>query len=167
MKLFWSYSRRDNNPPTKRVSRLKDAFADLLSQTLGADCEIFFDVESIDWGAEWRKAIYENIASCNCVVAILSPSFFNSRYCIYELQVALHNNKQIYPVYFRTCRELKSSFKEDGVDADTNILLNQSSKRINEFQLVDFRNFRNKPIEKEEVQNFIDDLAEQVGKNVN
>jgi hypothetical protein len=165
MKIFWSYSRRDNNPPFCRVTRLKDAFTDSLGQTIGADCETFFDTESIDWGATWRKTIDENIASCDGLVATLSPSFFNSRYCIYELHIALLNNKPIYPVYFRKCKKFISTFKEDGVENEMNIRLNRSSKRINDFQFADFSVFRNKPIDQEEVQNFIDGLAEQVGKN--
>jgi hypothetical protein len=167
MKVFWSYSRRDNNPPAERVSRFKNAFTDSLSQTIGADCETFFDTESIDWGVAWRKTIDEYIAICDGLIATLSPSFFNSRYCIYEIHVALQNSKRIYPVYFRTCKEFSSSFKEDGIDKDTNICLNQSSKKIKDFKIADFRNLRNKPIDQEEVQNFIDNLAEQVSKNVN
>ena len=165
VKIFWSYSRRDNSPPAMRVSRLKDAFVVALGQTIGADCEAFFDTESINWGAVWRNTIDENIANCDGLVATLSPSFFNSRYCIYELHAALSHNKRIYPVHFRACKRFMSVFKEDGVENEMNIQLNQSSKRVKDFQFADFTKLRNKPIEQEEVQNFIDDLAEQVGQN--
>ena len=161
MEAFWSYARNDNQKPAKRVSGLKAAFETSLSQVIGKKCEVFFDTESINWGVAWKEEIERRIECCDGLVTTISPSFFNSRACIYELTVAISKNKKIYPIYFRKCKLLESNFKEDGIDKDTNIQLNKASKVLKKHHFMDFREMRNKPIEEELVQNFVDKLAEQ------
>lgn len=163
MNVFWSYARNDNHKPAKRVSRLKNAFLVTLKETTGdSNCKVFFDVETITWGAAWKTDIEEKIKNCDGLIATLTPSFFNSRACIYEVKMALEHNKSIYPIYFRTCRKKESNFKEDGGDHEFNIDLNVVSKKIGDFQPKNFRNLRNKDIQSEDVQDFIDKLAEQI-----
>ena len=161
MQVFWSYARNDNQKPDERVSHLKAAFATSLSQVIGEKCKVFFDTDSITWGTVWKEEIERRIENCDGLVAIISPSFFKSRACIYELKMAIDRKKKIYPIYFRGHQKLESNFKEDGHDKDTNIQLNKASKALQKLQFMDFRGLRNKPIEEEIVQNFVDNLTEQ------
>lgn len=160
MRLFWSYARLDNLTPGLKVQRFKDAFATALTQALGRRCRIFFDTESITWGAAWRDAISQEIAAGDGLVAMVTPSYFNSRACVWELQTALEHGRPVYPVYFRNCAQLASSFKEDGADGAVNAALNQAARRLADFQMRDFRQLRNKPLDSEAVQDFIDEMAE-------
>ncbi len=160
MQVFWSYARNDNQKTAEKISHLKAAFAASLSQVIGKKCKVFFDTDSITWGAVWQEEIERRIENCDGLVVTISPSFFNSRACIYELKMAI-DRKKIYPIYFRRCQKLESSFKEDGHDKNTNIQLNKASKTLQKLQFRDFIDLRNKPIEEEVVQNFVDKLAEQ------
>ena len=164
MKIFWSYARLDNKEPARKVLHLKSAFEISLSQVLGKECEVFFDSESINWGVVWRDEIEQQLSSCDGFIATVTPSYYNSRACVYELKIAVDQGKKIYPIYFRTCKKLESSFKEDGLEQTTNMELNKASKALLDFQMRDFRDLRNKSLDSEPVQDFIDSLAEKIGK---
>ena len=49
------------------------------------EVKIFFDKVEIKTGAKWKEKIYDAIASSKCVVAILSPDYFKSKWCYAEL----------------------------------------------------------------------------------
>ena len=162
MNLFWSYSRRDNSKG--KITSLKNAFCDSLNQTIGQDCIIFFDVESITWGATWKNSIQKNIEECDGFIVNMTPSFFNSRFCIFELKTAIDLGKKIYPIHYRQCSKLESDFKEDGKDAENNKMLNASSAKIKKYQFSNFTALKNKIIESEQVQDFLDKLADEISR---
>ena len=80
--------------------------------------------------------------------------------CIYELQVALEAGKRIFPLYYRKCKAFKSTFKEDGEEAEVNKQLNKASLTIAEHQMMDFRDLRNEKLDAKKVENFLDKMAE-------
>lgn len=162
MNIFWSYARRDDQPPANKVSGLRGAFATVLSQVRGEDCEIHFDRVSLNWGVEWRKEIERQIRQDDALIAIVTPSYFNSRMCIYELQIAQAAGKQLLPIYFRACRQLKSTFKEDGIEGDINQRLNKASLKIGRIQMMDYRDLRNERFGSKRVEDFLDAMAEQL-----
>ena len=143
MRIFWRYARRDDKAPAKKVSKLRRAFETILSQVMGRDCEIYIDRLSLNWGVEWRKEIERLVKASEGFVAIVTPSYFNSRMCMFELQMALAEGKKILPIYFRTCRKQKSTFKENGVEAEINKKLNKASLKVGDIQVKDFRQLRN------------------------
>jgi len=162
MKIFWSYARRDDKSPSRKVSNLRQAFETVLSQVVGKDCEIYFDRFSLKWGVEWRKEIERLINASDGFVAIVTPSYFNSRMCMFELQMARAARKTILPIYFRTCKAFKSTFKEDGIESEINKKLNHASLTVSDLQMKDFRGLRNERLDSREVQNFIDGMAEEI-----
>jgi hypothetical protein len=162
MKIFWSYARLDDQSPAKKVTKLRQAFKIVMSQVLGKDCEIYFDTLSLRWGVEWRKEIERLITKSDCFIAILTPSYFNSRMCIFELQMAYADGKKILPIYFRTCKKFKSTFKEDGLEADFNKNLNKASRKVRNIQMKDFRKLKNKKLDSTEVEDFLDAMAEEI-----
>ena len=164
MKIFWSYARRDDQPPREKITKLREAFKTILSEVVGTECEIFFDKLSFRWGVEWRKEIDRLIVASDYFVAIVTPSYFNSRMCIFELQKACLEKKKILPIYFRNCKILESNFKEDGLEADINKGLNRASQKIEELQMKDFRGLRTKKFDSDEVENFLDAMAEEIAE---
>ena len=95
------------------------------------------------------------------MISILTPSYFNSRMCIYEFKFAAENGIKIYPLYFREAKKgLKSTFMED--ENEENVGLNKASSKIRELQYRDYRKFRNKDLDSEVVQDFLDGLANEI-----
>lgn len=163
MKIFWSYARLDDMPPRNKVSNLRKAFQIALSQTIGEKAEVFFDRDSLNWGVKWREEIERSIRNCDGFVAVVSPSYFNRRMCIYELRVAFEAGKKIFPLYYRKCKNPRSTFKEDGEEAEINKKLNKISLAVADFQMMDFRELRNEKLDSGNVLNFLDKMAEEVG----
>jgi len=142
---------------------LKEAFEIVLSQVLGQDCEIFIDQSTLNLGVEWREEIERLIKEPDGFIPIVTTSFFNSRMCIYELQIALELHRRILPIYFRTCSNgLRGSFKEDGQEAEIKIAMNTASRSLQRFQMKDFRDLRNDNYDSQLVQNFLDKMAEKL-----
>ncbi len=163
MKIFWSYAQLDDQKPARKVSKLRRAFETALSQAQGKKCTVYCDQVDLKWGVEWRKEIERLVKSSDALVAVVTPSFFNSRMCMFELETAVDARKKVLPIYYRRCKELKSTFKEDGVDAEINKRLNKASSVLKERQMKDFRDLKNEKLDSKEVQDFLDELADQVG----
>lgn len=161
MKIFWSYARRDDKP-LKKVSKLRKIFKYVLSQARGEDCEIYIDTISLNWGVEWRKEIERLIKESDGFVAIVTPSYFNSRRCIFELQIACDAGRKILPIYFRKCKELKSTFKEDGIEAEINKKMNRASLMLRKIQMKDFRELKNERLDSQKVQDFLDKMVDEI-----
>ena len=158
MKIFWSYAKLDNKKPHK-LSTLRDAFNTTLDQTCGFENQIVVDESALKWGMKWKAAIERLIRESDALIAVLSPSYFNSRMCIHELDLAMSASKVILPLYYRHCpKGLKSGFKTNGNEA--NLALNAASKKIQDIQYKDFRKLRNKDVQSEVVQDFLDKMAE-------
>ncbi len=49
------------------------------------DVSIFYDRESIDIGDQWQSKIGEAIKHSRCIVAVLSPDYFKSKWCYAEI----------------------------------------------------------------------------------
>ena len=144
MKVFWSYAKLDNKKPYK-LTKLREAFSVILDETTGSENNIFVDEIDLRWGVQWKQKIEELIRSSDAMISVLSPSFFNSRMCIYEFKYASEHGIKVYPLYFREAKNgLRSSFNEDG--KEENIALNQASLQLGEIQYRDFRKFRNKDV---------------------
>ncbi|MCG8341954.1 MAG: toll/interleukin-1 receptor domain-containing protein [Chlorobiales bacterium] len=162
MKIFWSYARLDDMKPKRKISKLRREFENVLSQTVGKKSEVFFDNDALKWGVQWREEIERSIRECDGFVAVVSPSYFNRRMCIYELQVALDAEKRVFPLYYRACQAFTSTFKEDGEEAEINRQLNKASRVIAELQMMDFRDLRNEKLDSRKVEDFLDRMAEAV-----
>jgi len=160
MKIFWSYAKLDNKKPHK-LSKLREALNTSLDQTVGFENKIVIDESDLTWGVKWKEEIERLIQESDALIAVISPSYFNSRMCIYELDLAISANKTILPIYYRDCpKGLKSGFKTDG--NEENVRLNTISKKVAEIHYKDFRNLRNKDVESEVVQDFLDKMAEGI-----
>lgn len=156
MKIFWSYAKKDDLKP-HNLSSLREAFNITLDQTFGVDSEIVVDVNELRWGDIWFQKLEFLVKDSHYFLPIITPSYFRSKMCMRELNLALMTKKRIIPIMYRDCpMGLQSSFLED---CDENIKLNASSIQISRFQYVDFSKLRNKPRDSEDVLNFLDLVA--------
>jgi hypothetical protein len=81
--IFFSYKRSPES--NSWHSGLKDALAHWVSEELdGEDVRIFFDLENINVGSVWKAKISRALCSSKCLVAVWSPEYFRSKYCVAE-----------------------------------------------------------------------------------
>jgi len=81
--IFFSYKRSVDSSAWH--TGLKDSLAHWVSEELGGGgVHIFFDLEDINVGARWKTKIVNALRSSKCLVAVWSPEYFRSRYCVAE-----------------------------------------------------------------------------------
>ncbi len=96
IRLFVSYQRSDSR---HAAGRLRDR----LSDTFGDD-NVFFDVDSIEFGMDFRTVIRETLRTVDALVTVIGPHFDPSRladqddYVRQELEEALRQEKLVVPV---------------------------------------------------------------------
>lgn len=97
-RIFITYRRED---ATSQAGRLYD----WLGEHYGDDA-VFKDVDSIDPGRPWRRAIDNAVASSDVVIAVIGPRWLpelkerssGDDYVRYELEAALANDKRVIPL---------------------------------------------------------------------
>lgn len=55
--------------------------------------DIFFDTEDIKNGERWEKKIVNSLKKSKCLIAILSPAYFNSQWCLSEWKTFINREK--------------------------------------------------------------------------
>jgi hypothetical protein len=83
--LFISYCSAD----LKWVRPFYDALKEDLRIVSGSEVATFFDKEGLQSGDTWNEKLEHASANSATLVPILSPSFFNSKYCEKELETFL------------------------------------------------------------------------------
>jgi hypothetical protein len=92
--VFFSY-RRDKLVQgwiTEVVSRLRFWLTQELSVP---EATLFCDQDSIEVGDRWPESLRSALASSRCMVAIWSPSYFQSAWCVSEWRSFLAREKQL------------------------------------------------------------------------
>ncbi|WP_143736004.1 toll/interleukin-1 receptor domain-containing protein [Methyloprofundus sedimenti] len=155
MKIFWSYAKLDDQKPYK-LTTLREAFKIILDETIGFETKIVVDVHDLKWGDDWYEKLDHLVSDADLFLPIMSPSYFNSKMCMRELNWAI-SKKTIIPIYYRDCpKGMHCSFKENNAE---NKDLNKMSAKITTFQYKDFRYLRNKGVSSELVQDFLDKIS--------
>lgn len=67
-------------------------FEDQLEEALGKRGNIFIDKEDIPAGVDWIRHLGKSIARSRCLIAIVSPSYFASEWCMKEF-VAMYTRQ--------------------------------------------------------------------------
>jgi hypothetical protein len=81
--IFFSYKRSADTSAWH--TGLKDSLAHWVSEELGGGgINVFFDLEDINVGARWKAKILDALCSSKCLVAVWSPEYFCSKYCVAE-----------------------------------------------------------------------------------
>jgi len=101
--IFISYSQADLDwVKTHLLAKLQHC-----EGTDGRQLRIFHDLSSIPGGAPWRQTLAQGIQHCQHFLAVYSPAYFASRWCLWELGLAAIRdpNQQdgiVVPVHFET-----------------------------------------------------------------
>lgn len=70
-------------------------FKAYLENTLSRPVTVFVDRTGITSGDAWPLRLKRALARSRCLVAIWSPSYFRSTWCLYECAVMLHRERQL------------------------------------------------------------------------
>lgn len=90
-KFFFSYSREDSAFVLRLARELRDRGANLW-------------LDQLDMGGQrWDEAVQLALASCQGMLAVLSPSSVASQNVMDEVSYALEEGKQVVPVLYREC----------------------------------------------------------------
>jgi FxsC-like protein len=95
IKVFISYARADSK--TSHLGRfINDLKQDLAARTgQTGETALFLDRENIEVADEWDSALSKALCESTLLVALCSPSYFNSDYCGREYQVFLDRRQSL------------------------------------------------------------------------
>lgn len=109
---FLSYTRFDDEYLDGRITRYCDKLANEVRAQTGKPFKIFVDRTDIKWGQKWKGRIEEGLDSSVFLLAILTPTYFQSYPCYQEYKKFLDREKElgrndlIIPIHFIKCEEL-------------------------------------------------------------
>lgn len=135
---FLSYAHIDDEFLGGRISFLRDQLERAIRVFSGRSFQIFQDKDGIAFGQHWPKRLEEALAQARFLIPILSPSWFNSRFCRDEAQKFLQYERMsdrldlILPVYL-----IESEVLEDGEKCN----LDPVAKALSQRQYRDWREF--------------------------
>jgi hypothetical protein len=105
---FLSYARLDDQVSDGYISWLRDKIEGQVNAEIGkGSFWIFQDTDEIRAGEHWASALDEALAGARFLIPILSPSYFASQPCLFELarfhgfERASGRKDLIIPIYFR------------------------------------------------------------------
>lgn len=78
---FLSYARIDDSLDKEKISELALKLQSNISIHMGRKFRIFIDKKDIEWGEYWSSSINESMVKASFLIPILTPAYFNSRYC--------------------------------------------------------------------------------------
>ncbi len=113
--IFWSYAHFDNEHDGEALSWLCKRLTGELRIQTGQPIDSFFDVDSIHLAADWREAISKAVSRAGLLVAVMTPSYFQSSYC--ELEFSLMREREleaegstlILPIYYVEAEEIEDA----------------------------------------------------------
>src|ERR1041385_6451152 len=111
--LFWSYVHSDNTHDGKDLTWLSERLTGELRMQTGMVLDSFWD-ESVRLAADWQAQIEDALGSAALMIAIITPSYFRSSYCLAEYEFFRDREQaegralRIIPVYNVTTPELES-----------------------------------------------------------
>ena len=116
------------------ASKDKSDYVEELKQTLDIlGIDVFYDKDTIEWGDEWKKKIYEGLKKSEFAIIVISENFFDREWTELELKTLLERQndegqKLILPILHNiTTEQLRNKYP---TVADIQAI--ESSKNSNE-----------------------------------
>jgi len=156
---FLSYVRFDDKHDEGRITKFRERLSQEVRMQTGEEFPIFQDRNDIRWGQNWKERIEESVDGSTFLIAILTPSFFRSKYCreeterFLEREKRLNRNDLILPVYYVDCPLLNDEAKR-ATDRLAQIL---SSR-----QAINWRELRFKSTNSPKMRKSLEGLAIQI-----
>jgi F-box protein 11 len=152
-----------------RLSKLREILErEVKDYTAEETFSIFQDKPDIKWGEDWKERIKGSLNEVTFFLPVLTPSFFKSENCRFELKTFLDREKKlrrkdlVLPIYY-----IETPILED----ETKRKKDELAIEIHNRQYADWRKIRNCPIESPEfssrdgyikVMELLDNLAVQI-----
>lgn len=156
---FMSYVRFDDNYEDGKLTRFRERLSSEVRLQSGQDFPIFQDHADIKAGQDWKQRIDESLDGAKFLIAVITPSFFKSQFCRYELQrffereQRLGRNDLIFPVYYVNC-----PFLHD----ETRLAQDELAEKLMTRQFTDWRELRHEPFTSPQAGRMLEQLAIQI-----
>jgi F-box protein 11 len=156
---FMSYARFDDDYEDGKLTKFRERLSSEVRLQSGQDFPIFQDHADIKAGQDWKQRIDESLDGAKFLISIITPSFFNSDFCRYELQrffereQRLGRNDLIFPIYYVNC-----PFLHD----ETRLAKDELAKKLMTRQFTDWRELRHEPFTSPQVGRMLEKLAIQI-----
>jgi hypothetical protein len=153
---FFSYVRSDDSDGY--LSKLREFLSSEVHLQWGSKFEVFQDTKDIRTGQEFEGVIKLNLDQVSFLIAILTPSYFRSKYCRYELEYFLKREKEqnrndlVIPIYYVDC-----DLQDENAQANDPLI-----KKISQKNFFDWRSLRTKQFDTEEVRGSLVKLGRHV-----
>lgn len=95
--VFVSYKHDPRGLITPWISEVAKRLEYRLANSLPRECRVFFDKEMVEVGDHWPDKLRHAILASRCLVPILSPEYFRSRWCLIEWGSFLARQRQLQP----------------------------------------------------------------------
>jgi F-box protein 11 len=154
---FMSYVHTDDK--YKHLTTLRERLSDEVQVQAGREFPIFQDSEGIKLGQNWKQRLETALDEVTFLIPIITPGFFNSKYCRDELQRfleherRLNRNDLILPIYYVDCPLLNDE-KQRAQD--------ELAQAIASRQYADWRELRFEPFTNPQVGKTLAQLAVQI-----
>lgn len=123
---FMSYTRFDDEFLGDALTKFREELAKTLRFIGGKEIEIFQDVEGIRLGQNIRQRIKESVNEVMILIPMLTPNYFNSKWCREELELFLARERQlqrndlIFSIYYQDVPELDEAMEHESVHGVVN-----------------------------------------------
>lgn len=103
---FLSYSRFDDEYSKGAVTEFCNHLSNAVRSQTGEEFIIFQDKTHVEWGQNWKALTDDIISTATFLIPIITPGFFKSQECKYEVEKFLKREKElnrndlILPLYF-------------------------------------------------------------------
>lgn len=161
---FMSYARFDDQHDAGWLTRFREQLStEVQVQTGNHNFEIFQDRKDIAWGQDWQQRIDATLDTVPLLLVIITPSFFSSSACRYEVNKFLDRERAvgrhdlILSVYYISVREMDNPALRAS---------NELAKVLASRQLADLRQLRGKSITSPRVREAITQLATQLASRM-
>jgi formylglycine-generating enzyme required for sulfatase activity len=158
-----SYTRFDDQHNGARLTDFRTRLSGEVRAYTGRPFHIFQDTEDIKWGEQFAERIDEALAAITFFIPILTPSFFNSTFCRYELEEFLAREQElgrsdlVLPVYYIEVAALEDKhLRNDDPLAQT----------LAARQRVDWRELRFESFDAPQVRRTLAQMAQQIARRV-
>jgi hypothetical protein len=142
-RAFLSYVRFNDNYDEGKISELCKRLSEEIRAQSGREFDIFQDKKDIRIGDVWRQSISQALDNSLFFIAIITPNFFNSKYCREELsyfiekEASINQTGLILPIYYITCK----SIEDETVRSSDNLANLISSRNIFDWRDLRFESF--------------------------
>src|SRR6185437_475056 len=160
---FMSYVRNDDDHEGGRITNFRERLEGEVRMQTGKAFPIFQDRNDIAWGQQWKSAVTDALLSVRFLIPILTPSFFESDACRFELETFLQRENMlgvprlILPVYYVPCDKLEQDYPKNR---------DSLADLLRERNWIDWREFRFQSLTSPEVAATLARLARTIKTSI-